>query len=103
MLEGYSNAIKATKEYDKDHVRFTVCFKDQIIKVTELDLDKFGRDRRRIIEDKTGTSAGSLVRFDHTIIRDERRLRQSQLSYRPQFIVAFPRDQRIEDGQSIAM
>ena len=84
-------------------VRFTIRFKDRTIEITELDLDQFGRDLRRVVEEKLGRSVGTFIRFDHTIIRDERRLRQSQSSYRPQFIVALPMDQKVEEGQAIGV
>ena len=101
VLGGYSNSIKATKDYPKDHVRFTIRFKDRLIEITELDINQFGLDLRQSDERKVGHPIGPLIRFDHTVIQDERRLRQSQCSYRPQFIVALPADHNIERGQAI--
>lgn len=101
-IRGISNPIRSRNGYFGETC-ITCVHNGNEVTVKGLSLDATGGDLRRRLEASFGTDIGPIIRVDHTVIKDDVRLRQHQISRKPVQLIALGRGQRIEVGQTLVV
>ena len=101
IVSCHSNNIKSVTDHNDPRTKFEVKFGDRKIRIYDISLNATGADLRREVEAKFGCRVGPIIRFDHTVIKDEKLLKQHQLCYKKTQLVAFPTNRPVEDGRTL--
>lgn len=95
----HSNNIRSAVDHKIPRTKFAVTYGDRKIRIAGIDLNETGATLRNAIETRLGCKVGPIMRFDHTVIKDDKKLKQHQLCYKPTELVALPINRPVEDGR----
>uniref|UniRef100_T1K4D1 Uncharacterized protein n=1 Tax=Tetranychus urticae TaxID=32264 RepID=T1K4D1_TETUR len=96
-----SNPVRSLRPTQGKYTKFTIRYLDQTFQIENLSLDAPGSVLRSEIERLVGGKVGTILRADHTIISDEKLLRQHQLCYQPKVITVLPADFIVNEGAKL--
>lgn len=97
---GLSNPIRSRDEY-RNETQFLCQYGDQEVEISGLPLESFGSVLRQQLEQRFNTRLGPILKFDHTPISSNLRLRQHQIGRKPVRLIALPFGRSLPVGQTL--
>uniref|UniRef100_T1K0B4 Uncharacterized protein n=1 Tax=Tetranychus urticae TaxID=32264 RepID=T1K0B4_TETUR len=100
-IKTVSNPMRSSKAANGSYTKFIVRYLNQTFQINNLSLDDQGHVLRSEIERQVGSKVGTILRANHTIVDDDRLLRQHQFCYKPTIVTVLPTEFTLKKGSRL--